>query len=348
VNKFPIDCPVERSDSEVVLLAHGEGARATRRLIQSIILPYFSNDVISTLGDSAVLPSPEGRLAVTTDGFVVTPMFFPGGDIGRLAVFGTVNDLVVAGADPLYLTLGLILEEGLPLSTLRRILASVRDAAQEADVLVVAGDTKVVPRGAADKAFITTTGIGRMRTDLEMSPMQIQAGDAIIVSGTLGDHGVTVLAEREGFRFEGPLQSDCGSIRPAVLRMIEAGISPRWMRDPTRGGLAAVLHELAELARVTLEVDESLLPVSPVVRGACELLGLDPIHVANEGKLVAIVPSEQADAAVDAMHKDPLGRDAKVVGRVVGRGSAGVIIRTALGNRRVLDEPLGAPLPRIC
>ncbi|MBX7103972.1 MAG: hydrogenase expression/formation protein HypE [Gemmataceae bacterium] len=348
MSQLPIECPVEYANSDVVLLAHGEGARATRRLIQSVILPYFANDRIAPLGDSAVLPSVDGRLAITTDGFVVTPLNFPGGDIGRLAVCGTVNDLVVAGADPLYLTLGLILEEGLPLATLHCILASVRDAAREADVLVVAGDTKVVPRGAADGAFITSAGIGRIRTDLDLSPDNVRPGDAVIVSGTLGDHGITVLAEREGFQFQGALQSDCGSIRPIVLRMIEAGVSPRWMRDPTRGGLASVLHELAETARLTLEVDESALPVSPVVRGACELLGLDPIYVANEGKLVALVPGEQADATVAAMRRDALGREARVVGRVMARGTPGVIMRTALGSRRVLDEPQGSPLPRIC
>jgi hydrogenase expression/formation protein HypE len=344
----PLACALPHAAGESVLLAHGEGARLTRRLIREVLLARLGNEFLAPLADGAVLPPVDGRVAVTTDSFVVSPLFFPGGDIGRLAVNGTVNDLAVCGAEPLYLTLALILEEGLPFATLDRVVASLADAATACGVRVVTGDTKVVPRGAADGLFVNTTGVGRVRAGLDLGAHRIAPGDAVVVSGTLGDHGLAVLAAREALGLESGLTSDCAPIHPLVTALLDGGVPVRFMRDPTRGGLAAVLHELAEASGFSLTLDERAVPLSEPVRGAAELLGLDPLYVANEGKLVAVVPAEHAARAVALLRAHPRGRAAAVVGQVGADRTGQVLVRGGLGALRVLDEPTGAPLPRIC
>lgn len=341
-------CPIPHAAGDCVLLAHGEGARLTRKLIRELIEPAFDNVWLRPLADAAVLPAIEGRPVVTTDSYVVSPLFFPGGDIGKLAVHGTINDLAVSGAEPLYLTLGLILEEGLPLATLQRIVQSVRAAAEACGVLVVTGDTKVVPCGAVDKVFINTTGFGRLRRQAQLGAWRVQPDDRVLVSGTIGDHGIAILAARAELAFEGELASDTVPLHDLVQSLFAANLRPRFLRDPTRGGVAAVLHELAEAAGVTIVVDERAVPLAPAVQGACELLGLDPLHVANEGKLMLVVMPEEADAALACLRRHPLGREAAVIGTVAADMPPQVLVRGALGNLRILDEPNGAPLPRIC
>lgn len=347
---FALSCPAPGPTGDRVLLAHGEGARLSRRLIQELLLEAFDNPFLHPLADGAVLTDLGGTAVLSTDGYVVSPLEFPGGDIGKLAVHGTINDLAVSGAEPLYLTLALILEEGLPLATLRRIVHSVRDAAQACRVPIVTGDTKVVPRGAADGLFLTTTGLGRLRPGVALGAGRIAAGDRVLVSGTLGDHGVTILAAREGLELETPLQSDTAPLHELVAQLLATcGPSVKFLRDPTRGGLSATLHEACESSGLTLVLQESALPLHPAVRGACELLGLDPLHVANEGKLVAIVAPEASDAALACLRAHPLGADAALVGTVrAATGPAQVLVQGPLGHARILDEPSGAPLPRIC
>jgi hydrogenase expression/formation protein HypE len=333
---------------ERVTLAHGEGGRLTRRLIEEQILPRLGNELLAPLGDSAALPRPDGALALTTDSFVVSPLFFPGGDIGSLAVFGTVNDLAVAGARPLWLTLSLIIEEGLPFATLDRILSSISDAARRAQVSVVAGDTKVVPRGAADGLFITTSGIGELVPPVPPGPASLVPGDALLVTGPIGRHGIAILAAREKLNFEPAPVSDCGLLLAPLDALRQAQIPVRCMRDATRGGVAAVLHEWAHASKNTLTVSECRVPVSSAVRGACELLGLDPLHVACEGTAVIATPAGTAQKAVAILNRLPEQQAAAEIGEVRVRGIAAVTIRRALGNEQPLDEPLGAPLPRIC
>jgi len=344
---FPV-CGVPHAVDDCVLLAHGEGARLTRKLIHDVLAPAFDNELLRPLADAAILPAIEGRFALTTDSYVVSPLFFPGGDIGKLAVHGTVNDLAVSGAEPLYLTLSLILEEGLPIGTLRRVVQSIRAAAEACGTPVVTGDTKVVPRGAVDGLFINTTGVGRLRKHAELGAGRVKPGDRVLVSGTLGDHGIAILAARAELAFEGELQSDTAPLHELVQSLFAANLRPRFLRDPTRGGVAAVLHELADAAGVSIVVEEQAVPVSPAVRGACELLGLDPLFVANEGKLVAVVAPEEADAALACLRRHSLGRSAEVIGAVTVDAPATVLVRGPLGHLRILDEPSGAPLPRIC
>ncbi|MGL4554023.1 MAG: hydrogenase expression/formation protein HypE, partial [Gemmataceae bacterium] len=284
-------CPLPHGPGPLVLLAHGEGARLSRRLVREVLLPAFDNELLRPLGDAAVLP---GGLAMTTDGYVVSPLFFPGGDIGRLAVHGTVNDLAVVGAEPMYLSLGMIVEEGLPLDTLRRVVRSVADAARACGVRVVTGDTKVVPRGAADGLFLSATGVGRLRPGVDLGPHRVRPGDAVLVSGTVGDHGMAVLAAREGLDLGDGLTSDTAPLHGLVAALLDSGVGVRFLRDATRGGVSAVMHELTEAADLEAVLEERAVPVSPAVRGACDLLGLDPLFVANEGKLVAVVAAEDA------------------------------------------------------
>jgi hydrogenase expression/formation protein HypE len=322
--------------------------RLTRRLIRDVLLPAFDNPHLRPLADAAVLTTPGPGLAVTTDGFVVSPLFFPGGDIGQLAVHGTVNDLTAAGADPLYLAVGLILEEGLPLDTLRRVVASLAEAARESGVAVVTGDTKVVPRGAADGLFITATGIGRPRGGVRLGPGRVRPGDRILVTGTLADHGVAVLAAREGLDFAPPLASDTAPLHGLIAPLWDAGFDLRFLRDPTRGGVSAVLYELAEAAGVSCVADEAALPLAGPARGACELLGLDPLYVANEGKMLLVVAPGDEPGVLAALRRHPLGVNAAAIGAVTADRPPQVLVRTRLGVLRVLDEPGGAPLPRIC
>jgi hydrogenase expression/formation protein HypE len=300
------------------------------------------------LADGAVLPAIDGKLVLTTDSYVVSPLFFPGGDIGKLAVHGTVNDLAVCGAEPLYLSLAFVIEEGLPLDTLRRVVHSIRDATRVCGVAVVTGDTKVVPRGAADGLFVNTTGVGRLRPGVDLGTHRVRPGDRILVSGTIGDHGIAILSAREGLELESNHQSDTAPLHELVQSLFEAGVDVRFLRDPTRGGVSAVLHEVAEGANVSVTIEESSLPLTGAVRGACELLGLDPLHVANEGKVVAIVAPEDAERALAGMRQHPLGTRAAIIGGLSDSVLPQVMVRGPLRELRVLDEPSGAPLPRIC
>jgi hydrogenase expression/formation protein HypE len=329
-------------------LAHGEGGRLMRQLIERRILPALGSEFLLDGGDAAVLPHCRGKLAMTTDSFVVSPLFFPGGDIGSLAVYGTVNDLAVSGAYPHWISLSLILEEGLEFAVLDRVLESVADAAMRAGVTVVTGDTKVVPRGAADKLFINTTGIGEIIAAPPPGPRELVEGDTLIVTGPIGCHGMAVMVAREGLAFEPAPVSDSAPLVQAVRALQSERVPIRAMRDATRGGVGAVLHEWADAADRSLVIDEACVPVSPEVRGACELLGLDPIHVANEGTMLVAVPEEKADAALRVLRGVQETANAVRLGWVESRGFAAVVVERATGQRVPLDEPVGAPLPRIC
>ncbi|MCL5982223.1 MAG: hydrogenase expression/formation protein HypE [Firmicutes bacterium] len=330
-----------------VLLAHGDGGLYAAALLKTMFLRYFDNPILARLSDAALLPGVEGRLAVTTDSFVVQPIFFPGGDIGKLAVCGTVNDLAAAGAKPLYLTVSFILEEGLALEELEAVAASLSAAADSCGVQVVAGDTKVVPRGQADKVYLNTTGIGLADPRLALGAERVTPGSAVILSGTAGDHGIAVLSCRDGFSFGTPVMSDCAPLYSLLEAVSPFFSAVCWMRDPTRGGVGAVLNELAESAGVDIVVEESSLPVSPEVKAASELLGLEPLYLANEGKMVLVVEEQAAEAVCSGLRAHPLGRKAEIIGRVE-RGSGSVWLRTILGGTRAVDMPAGLPLPRIC
>ncbi len=316
-------------------------------LVRSVFLPAYGSKELADLSDSAVFESPSGRAAFTTDCFVVRPLFFRGGDIGRLAVSGTVNDLAVAGARPAFLSAGMIIEEGLEMDVLRRIAESMGAAAREAGVAIAAGDTKVVERGAADKVFVTTAGIGFFDSGARFGPEEIRPGDAVLVTGTLGDHGIAVLSEREGIGFETPAVSDVAPVQGLVEAMKAAG-GVHAMRDPTRGGAAAALNELASAARFGVELSESDIPVKPEVSAACAMLGLDPLSVANEGKVVAFVSAATAGAVLDAARRHPLGRDAAIIGWVSEGRPGVVVLKTRVGGLKRVEMPRGEGLPRIC
>lgn len=341
-------CPIEHRGDQRILLAHGEGGRLTRRLIEQRVLPAVGNEEAATCPDAAILQNSAATLAFTTDSYVVSPLFFPGGDIGRLAVFGTTNDLVVAGAKPLWLSLSVVLEEGFPLATLDRVLQSIGRAAREVGVRVVTGDTKVVPRGTADGLFINTSGIGEAVPPVPAGPASLRVGDEIVVSGNIGRHGIAVLNVREKLGLEPPPRSDCGSLLPAVNAIRAAGIPIRAMRDATRGGIAAVLHEWSRCCNLSMAIDESSAPVTGAVRGACEILGLDPLFVANEGTMLVAVPPGAGELAAAAMRALPEHGDASRIGAVENLKIAPVVVRRGLGREQPLDEPLGALLPRIC
>jgi hydrogenase expression/formation protein HypE len=328
------------------MLAHGEGGRLMRKLLKERILPILGGPANE---DAASFTTRAEELAITTDSYVVSPLFFPGGDIGSLAVYGTINDLAVAGAEALCITLGLILEEGLPLEILDRVLQSVADSARECGVSVVAGDTKVVPRGAADKLFINTTGVGRYRFANRLSSDSIQEGDVLLVSGPIGQHGVAVLAARENLDMSPAPRSDCAALHHACAALQGAiGSDLRAMRDATRGGVSAVLHEWADASHKTMKLVQSKIPVSAEVQGVCELLGLDPLYVANEGTFVVAVAPTVADKAIDALRSLHVSKSAKAIGSVMSKQSSPVVIERMLGVLQPVDEPSGAPLPRIC
>lgn len=330
-------------------LSHGSGGRAMGQLIADIFIAAFDNPALKAGNDQAVVDLPPGRVAMTTDGFVVSPLFFPGGNIGSLAVHGTVNDLAMSGARPLWLTASFILEEGFPLADLRRIAASMGEAAREADVAIVAGDTKVVERGKADGVFISTAGVGVVPEGLALSGDRARPGDVVLVSGAVGDHGVAIMSCRENLEFETTITSDSAALNGLVAAMVAAaGPSLRLMRDPTRGGLAATLNEIAHQSRVGLRISEDAVPVRPQVAAACELLGLDPLYVANEGKLVAVVAPEGAPALLEAMRAHPLGRETAVLGEVVADDHRFVQMTTSFGGGRIVDWLSGEQLPRIC
>jgi hydrogenase expression/formation protein HypE len=331
-----------------IMLAHGEGGKLMRQLIRSRFVPKLDNEFLRIPGDAAILPACPSRLAFTTDSFVVAPLFFPGGDIGSLAVFGTCNDLVVSGARPRWISLSLIAEEGLEVTVLDRVLESVAAAARRVGVSVVTGDTKVVPRGAADKLFINTSGLGEFIMPPPPGPCALTVGDELIVTGPLGRHGIAVLAAREGLGFDPPPTSDLAPLADAVTALHRQGIRFKALRDATRGGVGAVLHEWASDSATTLIIDEEALPVTDEVRGVCELLGLDPIHVANEGTMLIAVPSGEAERCLAALRGVKETMSAVRIGRVAPREIAAVVIERPTGQRMSLDEPIGAPLPRIC
>lgn len=332
--------------TDEIKLAHGGGGYLMHELIRQEIIPALGSDSLKELADSARIDPPNGPLAFTTDSFVVQPLIFPGGDIGRLCVCGTINDLAARGAKPLALSLALIIEESLPIKTLRQILNSVATAAEEAKVEVVTGDTKVVERGAANGLFITTSGIGRMRPNLDFSPERIEPDDVVIINGPLGDHGIAVMSVREGISFVSSVTSDVASLAELVEILLNAcGPAVKCMKDPTRGGLAANLNEIAR--KVGLTLDEEKIPVRPQVRGACELLGLDVLTVANEGKMLFVVSPDKAKNALDTLRTHPLGKDAAIIGRA-DKNTGLVRMRTTIGGRRIIETPYGQELPRIC
>ena len=341
-------CPLPLLDHDTVQLAHGAGGRLSADLIGKLILPRFANPALDRLEDQAVLDLPPGRLAFSTDTFVVSPVFFPGGDIGDLAINGTVNDVAMSGAQPLALSVGFVLEEGLPLADFHRILCSMEAAAARAGVRVVTGDTKVVNRGGCDRIFINTSGVGVVPAGLELGAARIRPGDAVVLSGTLADHGMAVMTVREGLSFTSTVRSDTAALNGLVRAVLDACPETRALRDPTRGGAATTLNEFAAASGTGIVLDEGALPVRPDVRGACEILGIDPLYVANEGKLVAVVPGEAAGTVTAAMRAHEHGRDAVVIGRVVAEHPGRVVMATGLGARRVVDMPVGEQLPRIC
>lgn len=332
----------------VIQMSHGAGGRDMAELIERMFVTAFANPYLSGREDQAVLSLPAGRLAISTDSYVVSPLFFPGGDIGTLAINGTINDVAMAGAQPLALTLGLVIEEGFTLADLARVIDSMARAAREAGVPIVTGDTKVVEKGKGDGLFVNTTGIGQVREGVRISATAVRPGDVVLVSGTLGDHGVAVMAERGGFDFETTIRSDCAALHGLVATLLDAVPGVHMLRDPTRGGLAAVLNEIASASGVGFRIRELALPIRPEVAGACELLGLDPLYVANEGKLVAMVPPESAQAALAALRSHALGRDAAIIGMVREDAHHFVEMETGFGGVRMVDWIAGEQLPRIC
>lgn len=334
--------------AERILMAHGSGGKLSHELITRCFVGKLDNPWLSRMDDAAYIDNAGQRLAFTTDSYVVTPLFFPGGDIGKLAVCGTVNDLAVSGAVPQYLSLSFILEEGLAIADLERVVESIQKASQEAAVTIVTGDTKVVPHGKADGLFINTSGIGRMLPDVCVSGSNVKAGDVVILSGTIGDHGMTIMSQREGLRFDGDLASDCAPLNELIAGMLAVCPQIHCMRDPTRGGVATTLNEIAAQSGVGILMNESAVLVRPPVRALCEMLGLDPLYVANEGKLLAFAPAEFADRLLSAMRENKYGRDAAVIGTVITENSGQVVLCNELGTSRVLAMLAGDILPRIC
>jgi hydrogenase expression/formation protein HypE len=344
----PLNCPLPIVDTETILLGHGSGGKLTAELFRSIFLPAFDNPALNRMDDQAQLEIGDMRLAFTTDSFVVKPLVFRGGDIGSLAVNGTVNDLSVGGAKPLFISAAFILEEGLPMETLRRVVTSMREAAARAGVQIVTGDTKVVEKGSCDGMFVNTAGIGLMRSDLHLSADQARPGDVVLLSGPIGDHGIAILAEREGLSFETDMTSDTAPLYPLVADMLSTGATLRCMRDPTRGGVASACNEIAQTSGVGIQLYEEAIPVKPEVRGASELLGIDPLYIANEGKLLAIAGPETAEILLASMHQNQLGEGAAVIGQVTTENRGLVTLRTSLGTVRIVDMMANDPLPRIC
>ncbi len=344
-------CPLPLRDYPTVVMGHGGGGQLSADLIKYLFLPAFDNPVLAQMGDAAVVTpgGPNGpRLAISTDSFTVTPLFFPGGDIGKLAVHGTVNDVAMVGARPLFLSVGFILEEGMPLDDLGRIAASMAAACRQAGVTIVTGDTKVVDKGHGDGLFVNTTGIGLLAPGLDISAGRARPGDVVIVSGDIGVHGIAILSIREGLQFETVVESDTAALHGLVAEMLDVTPDIHCLRDPTRGGLAAALNEIAAASSVGIELDETAVPVPPAVHAACEMLGLDPFYIANEGKLIAILPAEHAEAVLARMRAHPLGLRAAMVGTVKEAHPGMVVARTGIGGRRIVDMLVGEQLPRIC
>jgi hydrogenase expression/formation protein HypE len=329
-------------------MGHGAGGKMMNDLIRHLFAAEFESPILAELADAATIQLDGGRLAFTTDSYVVSPLFFPGGNIGELAVNGTINDLAAVGATPLYLSVGLILEEGLPMATLAQICASMRQASERAGVQIAAGDTKVVNRGHGDGIYVNTSGLGQIPRHVKISPRNAKPGDVVLISGSIGDHGIAVMSVREGLNFQTEIKSDTAPLSAMVQAMIEAAGEIHCLRDATRGGLAAVLNELAQASSVGIEFDEARVPIRREVMAACEMLGLDPLYIANEGKMVAIVPEQGAEQTLEAMRKNEHGREAAIIGRVVKDHAGMVLAKTSIGGTRVVDLPVGELLPRIC
>lgn len=348
--EFPeaLSCPLPLMDQDTIQLAHGAGGLLSFELIEKIFLPRFGNVILERLEDQAVLDVLGGKMAFTTDTFVVDPIFFPGGDIGELAINGTVNDIAMSGATPDYISVAFILEEGLSLEILHRITLSMEKAAKKAGIAIVTGDTKVVDKGSCDKIFINTTGVGRVPEGVNISATNLRQGDRIILSGTMADHGMAVMTSREGLSFQSQVKSDTAPLNGLVSLMFEHTAEIHAMRDPTRGGVATTLNEFARAAHVGIQLYDDRIPVKPEVKGACEILGIDPLYVANEGKLVASVASNVANSLVEAMHKHEYGKEASIIGEVTSEHPGIVVMRTGLGVDRILNMPVGEQLPRIC
>lgn len=345
--EFELNCPLPlRHDT--VQLAHGGGGRIMRELLEKVMLPAFHNPALDARHDSAVLELGGARLAFTTDTYVVKPRFFPGGNIGKLAVYGTVNDLAMGGAQPKYLSVGMVLEEGYPIEELRQVVEAMRVAAAECGVTIVTGDTKVVDKGKGDGVFINTAGIGLVPAGVDIGPHRVKHGDAVLVSGDVGRHGIAVMSVREGLAFETPIESDCAPVHRLASALLNGGVDVHCMRDPTRGGLASVLNEIATDAQVGVEAVESAIPVEEGVEGACEMLGLDPLYVACEGRMVVFVPGEQAVRALELMRGEKGGEGSVRIGTVTEADKGTVFLRTSLGTKRILDLLSGEQLPRIC
>ncbi len=343
-----LSCPSPILQHETVQMAHGAGGRLSQELTARVFMPHLNNPVLDQLDDQARFDAEPGRIAFTTDTYVVTPVFFPGGNIGDLAVNGTVNDLCVGGAVPRYLSAGFVLEEGLPLVDLERIVRSMAEAVRKAGVVIACGDTKVVQKGQCDRIFINTSGVGFIPPGRDVSCRNLLPGDAVLLSGTIGDHGMAILTTREGLSFQSRIQSDSAALNGMIADVLQAAPNLHAMRDPTRGGVAATLNELAASSSVGIELDEGALPVREEVRGAAELLGIDPLTVANEGKVLLVVTAAEADAALAVLRAHEHGSEAAIIGEVVDDHPGMVVIRTSLGSRRILDMPLGEQLPRIC
>jgi hydrogenase expression/formation protein HypE len=333
---------------ELVTLAHGSGGKATRALVEGLFLEELGNPLLEPLADAAFVKLNGSLLAFTTDSYVVKPLFFPGGDIGELAVNGTVNDLAVSGATPLALAAGFVVEEGFPVADLRRVAASMARAAAAANISVVAGDTKVVERDKADGIYLNTAGIGIVANDVALGPERVQPGDRVLVSGTIGDHGMAVMIARGELALEVDLKSDTAPVHKLAAALLELGAEIRWLRDPTRGGLATALNELAQQANLAVSLTETALPIRPSVAGACEILGIDPLYVANEGRLVAVVAAEAANDALETLKGQPLGTEAAIVGEIRTDPEGFVLLETGFGGSRIVDMLVGDPLPRIC
>jgi hydrogenase expression/formation protein HypE len=342
-------CPLPLADYPTIVMGHGGGGKLGNELVEHLFLPAFRNPALENLGDAAALELDSTRIAISTDSFVVRPLFFPGGSIGELAINGTVNDLAVSGAIPRFLTAGFIIEEGFELAQLAAVVDAMAKAAAAAGVKIVTGDTKVVERGHGDGVYINTTGVGLLRPGISVSPLHAMPGDAVLVSGTIGDHGMAIMSVREGLEFESQIRSDCAALNWLIGEVLDAvGSSVHAMRDPTRGGLASTLNEIASSSGVGIDIDESKMPVLPEVQSACELLGLDPVYVANEGKVVIFIAPDAADRALEVMRAHPLGRDAAHIGHVTSDHKRMLVARTAMGANRVIPTQIGEQLPRIC
>jgi hydrogenase expression/formation protein HypE len=346
--EISLNCPIPISDSDKILLAHGGGGSLTHDLIQKQILPLLVNNLLEPLHDGAVIKIGNQLIAFTTDSYVIQPIFFRDSNIGELAINGTINDLAMCGAKPLYISLGLIIEEGFEIKSLQKIMYSIKVASERAGVQVVTGDTKVVEHGKCDKIFINTSGIGLVYEDVNIAPKNCRHGDKIILSGSIAEHGIAILSEREGLDFETTIKSDTAPLNDLVEKILYHSKNIRMMRDPTRGGISSALNEIAESAQIGIEIEENKIPIKEEVKGACELLGFDPLYVANEGKMLLFVPKDEAAAVLEIIHSHPLGKEAQIIGTVTSENPGTVLLKTTIGTKRVVDMLSGEQLPRIC